>query len=745
MNTTACPGNLAGLVRWCWVVLRLWVGAGVVCGAGGSPLGAQEAPLRIGIALSGGSAKGLAHVGVLRVLEREGVPIHVAAGTSMGSIVGGLYAMGVGVDSLVALATSLDWEALFTDRVERSYLSPDQRAFDDRNLLSLPFAEGRVRLPSGAVEGAAIQRLLAKLTWPAATLRDFTQLPRPFVALATDLETGEAVPITRGVLADALRASMAIPGAIEPLLSNGRLLVDGALARNLPADDARALGADVVICSDVSDPLDQAEELVSLVDVLMQTASFRMYASTLDQRERCDILIQPDLDGLTALDFAAAEEWIRRGEQAAEGALVALRDLASRGAPLPASLQAKDLRPSFPGRLPDSVRIARLELEGVRTAAAGWVHRTIGLNQRSMASAARLDEAMEDLYAGGLIGTVRYRVDAPGGDTVLTIHADSRARDEVGLGIRYDDLQRASLLFTATLFDWVQFGSATRLDVRLGEELQFRGSYLSGRAVTGSLSLGAEVGWSQSPLDVYVEGRRVARAELEVASVATLIGLAAQRGSLLALELRGERAVGSTAVAANDTTVSVWLGSAAISFLRESFDRRDFPRAGGRAYLRSELGVTTVAKGGAFSHHVLDVERRLPLHARVTAIVGAHVGYAAGRDVPPHRRFFVGGDHRSPIYSATQPTFAGQSKQSLAGNSAQVWRVGVQFEPLAGRFVTVGVDAGTATEDWRVEPDTYDVGWALSAGTTSILGPLSLTLTGGDGDLQWSFNVGRRF
>ena len=708
-------------------------------------LSAQDPPVRIGIALSGGSAKGLAHVGVLRVLEREGVPVHVAAGTSMGSIVGGLYAMGVGVDSLAALATSLDWEALFTDRVERSYLSPDQRAFDDRNLLSLPFAEGRVRLPSGAVEGAAIQRLLARLTWPAATLRDFSQLPRPFAALATDLETGEAVPITRGVLADALRASMAIPGAIEPLLSNGRLLVDGALARNLPADDARALGADIVICSDVSDPLDRAEELVSLVDVLMQTASFRMYASTLDQRERCDILIQPDIEGLTALDFAAAEEWILRGERAAEDAIVALRALAGRAAPLPAALRAGSPSPSFQGRLPDSVRIDRLELEGVRTPATGWVRRTLRVDRGSMVSGASLDGAMEDLYAGGLIGTVRYRIDALEGDTVLTVHADSRARDEVGLGIRYDDLQRASILFTATLFDWVQFGSATRLDARLGEELQFRGSYLSGRAVTGSLSLGAEVGWSQSPLDVYEGGQRIARAEIEVASVATLIGIAAQRGSLLALELRGERAIGSTAVAASDTTVSVWLGSAAVSFLRESYDRRDFPRAGGRAYLRSEWGVTTVAKGGAFSHHVVAFDQRVSLHPRVTAIMGAHLGYAGGRDVPVHRRFFVGGDHPSPIYRATQPTFAGQSKQSLAGNAAQVWRAGLQFEPFADRFVTVAVDAGAAPDEWRVEPDAYRVGWALSGGTTSIIGPLSVTLTGGDGDLQWSFNVGRRF
>ncbi len=727
---------------------------------------------RVGLALSGGSAKGLAHVGVLRVLEREGVPVHGVAGTSMGSIVGGLYALGVGVDSLEVLARSLDWDALFTDRVERSRLSPDQRAFDERQVISLPFADGRVRLPSGAVEGSAIQRLLARLTWPAATVRDFARLPRAFVAVATDLETGEAVPLRRGVLADAMRASLAIPGAIEPFLSNGRLLVDGGLARNLPADDARALGTDLVICSDVSDPLERAEELVSFVDVLMQSASFRGYASTVEQRERCDLLIQPDIDDLSPLDFASADEWLRRGEAAAERAIAQLREAAARAEPWPAGAQgeqgaaaaagavgtaepegagaaraAGSVAPAFAGRLPDSIAVSGLELVGVRPSAAAFVTRTVDLERRPTVSAIRLDAVLEDLAASGLVGPVRYEIspDSAGALPTLVVHADPRARDEVGLGVRYDDLQRAALLFSATLYDLVQFGSATRLDARLGEELQFRGTYLSGRSVTGSFSLGAEVGWSQSPLDLFEGKQRVARAELEVASAAVLVGLAARRGSLLAVEFRGERAVGSTSVAVSDSTVSVLLASTAISFLRETYDRAEFPRAGGRIVFRSEFGVSTEADGGGFSHHVLDVDRRLPLHSRVSAFVGVHIGHATGRDLPQHRRFFAGGDHRSPIFRNTHPTFAGQQRQSLSGTSLDIVRAGLQVEVARDRFLTVGLDAGNASDDRPIDPDDYRFGWSLSAGSTSIVGPLWITLTGGDGDLQWSFNVGRRF
>lgn len=670
--------------------------------------------------------------------------VDVVAGTSMGAIVGGLHAIGVGADSLTNLSTGLDWEALFTDRVERTRLTPDQRASDARTVLSLPFTEGRVRLPSAAVEGAAIQRLLHRLTWPAAAVRDFRRLPRPFAAVATDLDTGEAVALTTGVLADALRASLAIPGAIEPLRIGERILVDGGLSRNLPAEDARDLGADVVICSDVSEPLDPADELVSFIDVLMQTVAWRTYASTLEQREQCDVLILPDIERLTPLDFGSAVEWIRRGEAAAEAALADLRALGSRGGGL--RLGPRDPGAVFPNRLPDSVRISTLEIEGTAgPAARALVDRALGVDRDAVVSATRLDGVLEDLYATGLVGPVRYRIDTDGDHVALTVRTEGASRDRVGLGFRYDDRQRAALLFTATLHDRIQFGSATRLDARLGEELQFRASYLSGRAVTGTVSLGGEVGWSQSPLDVYEGSRRVARAEMEVASAAVLVGLAAERASLLALELRGERAVGSTAVAAADTTASVWLASAALWFLRETYDRTDFPRRGGRLHLRSEFGVSTEAVGGAFSHHVLQIDRRVSLLPRTSLLLGAHLGYTEGRDVPLHRRFHLGGDHPSPIYRSTQPTFAGLPTQSESGTAVQVVRGGVQVEVLDGRFLRVWADAGEARSGWRVTPEDWLVGWGVSLGSSSIAGPLSVTVTGGGGELHWSFNVGRRF
>ena len=172
---------------------------------------------RIGLVLSGGSAKGFAHIGVIAALERAGVPISVVAGTSMGAVLGGFYSIGYTPAQLREVAASQDWAALLGDRSDRQMLVPDRRVVGSRTVISFPVRGGRVTLPSGVVRGDAIMRLLERVTWRAQPVRDFTQLPLPFAAVATDVETGEAVVLTSGVLAQAMRASMAITGVIQPI------------------------------------------------------------------------------------------------------------------------------------------------------------------------------------------------------------------------------------------------------------------------------------------------------------------------------------------------------------------------------------------------------------------------------------------------------------------------------------------------------------------------------------------------
>src|SRR6266568_4437437 len=313
------PPRLRARMRRVGLLLAPWA----LCLA--SPARAQSAPTparpRIGLALSGGAARGLAHIGVLRILEEAGVPVDVVAGTSMGAVVGGLYAVGYTAAQLDTIFTTQDWVALLTDPVRRRDLAVDRKLTEDQYLLTLPISRGAVHLPRSVVAGQRISQLLTGLTWSVHGVQDFRQLPIPFTAVATDLETGKAVVLDHGFLPDAIRASMAVPSVFSPVEIEDHVLIDGGVVRNLPAQDARALGADVLICSDVTDPLEPRDSLTSFADVLVQAVSFRIWDSEYEQRRHCDVLITPEVRAFSTFGFARAAELIARGEAAARAAL----------------------------------------------------------------------------------------------------------------------------------------------------------------------------------------------------------------------------------------------------------------------------------------------------------------------------------------------------------------------------------------------------------------------------------------
>ena len=324
----------------------------------------------VGLALSGGAARGLAHIGVIQELEARGIRVHVVSGTSMGSLVGGLYALGLPGDSLEEVARRFNREEVFNDRIPRSFLSPDQRLFDERIILSLPIRDGRVQLPEAAVEGMVVSRALARELWRSQGVTDFDALPRPFAAVATDIRTGEGVVLRAGSLTEAIRASTAIPGLLEPIELGGRLLVDGGVVRNLPAEEARMLGAELLICSDVA-RAPAVREYQSMLDILSTAVTLRSQEDLARQYRECDVVLRPVSGELTAADFQALDTWIEIGRQAVREKLPEITGaFTSRrtGGSLPAFARTQ-VRRQAP-LLPDSVylreiRFAGLESEGM--------------------------------------------------------------------------------------------------------------------------------------------------------------------------------------------------------------------------------------------------------------------------------------------------------------------------------------------------------------------------------------------
>lgn len=311
--------------------------AGLSCLALGLPLVAAEAPAdagrpRIGLVLSGGGARGAAHVGVLKALEEMHVPIDAIAGTSMGAVVGGLYASGMSVEQIERELTGVDWEDAFRDRPSRDGLSLRRKAEDRDFLVQLPLGirDGRFQLPSGLIQGQKLGQVLRGLTLPAAGITDFDHLPTPFRAVATDLETGAAVVMRDGDLATALRASLSAPAIFAPVERNGRLLVDGGISDNVPVDVARTMNVDRLIVVDVGYKLASRDELASVTTVANQMLTILIRRESEKQISTLgsdDVLVSPELEGASSYNFSKLDQLVSAGSEAAaavRGKLLAL-------------------------------------------------------------------------------------------------------------------------------------------------------------------------------------------------------------------------------------------------------------------------------------------------------------------------------------------------------------------------------------------------------------------------------------
>ena len=287
--------------------------------AASAPAPAPQARPRIGLVLSGGGARGIAHVGVLKILERERIPIDVISGTSMGAIVGGLYASGMSAAQIEAELLKVNWSEVFTNRVDRTLLSQRLKEDDFKLSPALEFGmnSGELRAPMSALYGRGFEALLRRYTMPVRNLTDFSKLPIPFRAVATNMESGKQVVLGSGDLAHALRSSMSVPGVFAPTEFDGQILGDGMLVDNLPVDVAKAMGADVLIAVNIGATLAGRETLSSVGGLTSQMLSILTEQNV--QRSLAllgpnDVLLTPELGALSAGDFDKTAELIQLGE-----------------------------------------------------------------------------------------------------------------------------------------------------------------------------------------------------------------------------------------------------------------------------------------------------------------------------------------------------------------------------------------------------------------------------------------------
>lgn len=393
-----------------------------------------------GLVLGGGGARGIAHVGVLKVLEREHIPVCAVAGTSMGAIVGGLYAAGYDAAELEKLVGTIDWAEVLVDDPARRVLPMERKDEDFRHLLDLEigYRDGRLGMPAGLVRGQKLMLLLRRLTLSTWKAPDFDHLPIPFRAVATDIVTGHKQVFADGDLAVAIRASVSVPGAFAPVKVGERLLVDGGLAENVPVSEVRALGAARMIVVDVGSPLLGADGLTSPGAVLNQAVTALMAEKTardLATLGAGDVLLRPELGDITSAQFNRAADAVAAGERAAEAMLPQLRAFAvapERYAALRAAQRHRDFDPGL---------LAFLEIEPGHSPSA--TRRVAWAAERLVGQRFDVDKVEQDIghaYGDGRFETIDYRLVERDGQTGLELMPQQKAWTAFGkVGLQLDD------------------------------------------------------------------------------------------------------------------------------------------------------------------------------------------------------------------------------------------------------------------------------------------------------------------
>jgi NTE family protein len=706
---------------------------------------------RIGLVLSGGGARGAAHIGVIRALEARHIPIDAVAGTSMGAVVGGLYAAGMTGDEIAEVFRTLDWQDLLRDRAPRKDLVY-RRKQDDRSFLASGGlgirADDGIVLPLGLVQGQKITQVLRNATMRVADVQDFDKLPTPFRAVATDLENGDAVVLRSGDLATVLRASMSAPGVLAPVEIGGQLLVDGGLVDNLPVDLAKEMGVDVVIAVDVSFPLSRRDGLQTPLDVSNQMIGImvrRGTAASLRELGPADVLVQPELGRMTAIDFARMPQVMAAGETAVAGVSERLAALAVPADTYRAyaDLRARTVDPAF--------QVAFVRPAARSEADAKRIEAVFG----SMAGKPLDTEALQHKayrqYGLDRFEAVDYRIVRDDGERGLEV--DLRRKSwgpnflRIGMSIESDyeggtvANAGARLLMTGVN----SLDGELQIDTQIGEDPFLITELFQPLSLTTDLFVAPGFRYQIEVLQIVDDGRRVAQYRNRDTEVSFALGAELSNWGEVRLGVR--RGDGSSRVMIGEPVVpgeNFDIGAAYLLFGYDRLDSAYFPKHG-QAF-RASWQSENEALGASADANIVEASWVLArTYGRNSFVLSMEGGSALdNRVVSPQELFTLGGFMN----------LSGLPRDALIGTQMGIVRT------IAYRRVSRGGTGlfefpayiGASLEIGNVWPDQDAVdfsdlktGGSIFAAAETPFGPLYLAGGFAEGDAAFYLILGKTF
>jgi NTE family protein len=688
---------------------------------------------KIGLVLSGGGAKGFAHIGVLKVLEAAGIKIDYIGGTSMGAVIGGLYASGYNATQIDSIVRVTNFDNLLIDYIPRTSKSFYEKRNDELYALILPFDNFKIGAPQSLSKGIFNYNLFNELTFHVRHVRDFNQLPIPFLCMATDIEIGQQVILDKGVLAQALFASSALPSVFSPVILDGRFLIDGGVANNYPIEEVRKLGADIIIGVDVQNSLRDREQLKDATKILFQITNLQMIEKMKQNAINTNIYIKPDIKEYGAVSFEKAKEIILRGEEAAFSVYEKIDQLGDKSNPY--------YKPKLKIES-DSLKIVNIVCNNLKDYSKAFIEGKLKFKSGAKIRYKDLEMGINNIDATHNFGSVTYSLEPNGiGDDLILNFTENPVKTYLKFGLHYDGLYKSAVLANLTNKKTLFKNDIASFDLIIGDNVRYNLDYYVDNGY--NLSYGFKSQLNQFNKNVTNEISSLSIVPLanvnslnidflDITNQFYFQSIFAQKFLVgLGLEYKFLSIESETLAAINPVLDRSSYTSVFAYMKYDSFDNQYFPTKGW--YFSSDLhnylfSSNYTEKFKPFSLAKADAGFALTFLKKATIKVQAEAGFSIGDDSIPFFNFVLGGYGFIPLNNFRP--FYGYDFLSLAGNSYLKSSATIDYEifkknhlNFTANFANIGDDY-FKTLGWISLPK-YS-GYAIGYGLESIIGPLEV-------------------
>ncbi len=717
----------------------------------------QNNDVKVGLVLSGGGAKGFAHIGVLKVIEEAGVRIDYIAGTSMGAIIGGLYASGYNAHELDSILKANDFSALLQDRLPRDASSFYQKENTGKYAISLPINNWKIGLPSAVSKGQNVFNLFTQLTEHVHEVEDFSKMPIPFFCIATNLETGEEVVLDHGFLPEAIRASSSFPGLLAPVNMDGKLLVDGGIVNNYPINKLKEKGVDYIIGVNVQGELLKEDKLDNVPIILKQIASFQILNNFEEKIKMTDIYLRPDISEYNDFSFEKEPEIVIKGEEAARKYFSELQKIASK------QINTKHHNTIFTFELNSKIVIKEIEINGNENYTDNYCMDKLKIKKGQAISKKNFEDGINALTATGNFKSINYQfIKVDGGVKINFKIIENEVSAFLQLGAHYDDLYKTGILVNFTKKHALFKNDFLSADFVIGDNIRYDIDYFLENGFNWSFGLNTRYNSFDKNLaiDIVPIGQNDSNSGFKIPvnyrDFTTQLFLQTTLGNNLALRLGVEHKYLNvfTQEIVNDDLEKIYFDNSnyynlfgKVTF--DSYNTKYFPKKG--FYFKTKYIIYLLSPNNiiddfdSFSQLYGRLGIAKTFFNKLTLHFISEAGITIGTNNNDIHDYHLGGNNENFIN--TFVPFYGYDVGELNESAFLKSALTIRYELFKKNFISFTGNYARLNEDlWnggRIFEDTRS-GYAIGYGLKSIIGPIELVYSWNPDNKNnyWRVNVG---